>query len=100
MVLMSWPVANRWIVKEHAQTLSFMLKGFIKLNSFAGWSNYCFIVLFFFFSLNWLYKYDISCITDRKIELQETGRAVSHGKVKSGPVTLHINNAFYTVWEV
>lgn len=79
VVLMSWPVSNRWIFKEHAQTLSFMLKGFIKLQTvlLAG-----VILGFFFFFLNWLYKCGISCITDRKIELQETGRAVSTWKRK------------------
>lgn len=50
MVLMSWPVADRWIFKEHALTIFFMLKGFIKLPTvlLAGVIIGCCFFFFFF----------------------------------------------------
>lgn len=72
VVLLSWPVENRWIFKEQVLTFFFML--LIKLQTVL------LARVILIFSPNWLYKCNISCITDRKTELQETGRATSTWK--------------------
>lgn len=50
MVVMSWPVADRWVFKEHVLTIFFIMKGFLKLQTVLLAAVILGFV-FFFFSL-------------------------------------------------